>query len=74
MEIIFTVAMSTCGIGALFCVYMLVRNAHIWRVRNRVMFDKTRPQDENLQRLEKLPSYDKMMWQLLRWNWDDYLE
>ena len=54
--------------GQAWCVFMLIRNAHVCKYR--IWVNDTMP----LEHYDRLPSYDRMYWQLFRWDWSDYLE
>ncbi len=63
-----------CGVVLLAGAYLLIRNELVYRYRIRVLDDSRFDLGGRLVRHERLPSYQTMLWQLLRFNWDDYLE
>ncbi len=57
-----------------FSMFMLIRNNCVARYRKWVLYESSSSVSECLRLYYRLPSYDHMMWQLWRFNWDDYLE
>lgn len=55
--------------------YMLIRNEHVYSYRLKVIrnddISKKNPKDWNI---EKLPTYNEMLFQVFKFNWDEYLE
>lgn len=74
INLVYSIIILSCVLVSLFCMYMLVRNSHVHKVRMAVLKDPSRSTEEILKRESALPSYDRMLWQIFRWNWDDYLD
>jgi len=55
-----------------FCLFMLYRNHYVYRYRTRVLHESSPILGECLRNHDKLPSYDAMLWQLTKFNWDEY--
>jgi hypothetical protein len=58
----------------LFVIYILYRSHKVYSYRKKVSKDTRFTVAERKRRLESLPSYDRMVWQLRRFNWDDFLK
>lgn len=63
-----------CYIGMIFVIYILYRSQRVFSYRKKVLEDKNITVTERNKRHRMLPSYDKMVWQLGKFNWDDYLK
>lgn len=56
------------GILLAFAILMLVRNAWVYHVRGKILFEPGKTMGEQLERYDRLPSYDTMMRRF--WIWD----
>ncbi len=56
------------------CFYMFWRNNFVYNYRMRVLHDKNFSVGDCLARFHRLPSYDKMMWQVWKFNYSEFLE
>jgi len=66
-------ALMICAvIGLLFCVYMGKRNDIVCRYRLHVLHHSSDDIQIRSDNYKKLPSYNKMFWQLFAFNWDKY--
>ena len=70
---IFQIVLIAAGVvGIIFCVYMWIRNNCVCDYRTNVLWNSSHNQQQCLDNLHKLPSYDAMLWQLCTFNWDKY--
>jgi|GEM_PF-6984153 len=60
-----------CLAGQIFVVYVLYRSHRVYFYRKRVLQDKNFTEAERNRRYRMLPSYNRMVWQLGKFNWDD---
>jgi hypothetical protein len=66
INIFAVMVLAACGVSLIACVFMLVRNEWVYRVRMR--FLHTEPTRVGLQLHDALPSYDEMMRRWWVWN------
>jgi len=55
----------------IFSVFMAYRNQVVYEYRIRILRLSSFDIEKRLANYDKLPSYDTMLWQLTRFNWDD---
>ena len=63
-----------CFLIQIFVVHIIYRATIVYFYQKRVLRDKSFTVAERRERLSRLPSYDKMVWQLRKFSWDEYLE
>lgn len=61
-------AVSGLILVSVFTLYLHARNCHVFNVRMRTLRDQSRTAEESIFRLNLLPSYDEMIWDLFRWD------
>ena len=54
-------------------VWIANRSMMVGAYRNRILTDKKYTSEERWKRLRKLPSMERMIFQLFRFDWEDYL-
>jgi hypothetical protein len=57
--------------GQLFVVYIIYRSYRVYCYRKKVLNDTRYTVAEREHKFKALPSYDRMVWQLRKFNWDD---
>lgn len=65
----FTFALAMPILVILFCFYMLYRNEVVFNYRMSIV-DSNLDCDEWRRRLDSIPDYGEMIWQLFTFNWD----